>query len=110
MQSDSLADDDELSGDETHRRRKDPNAITEEEEEEFNRELAKMLANTGEPRKVVERKSGLLDVGVPLARRKQRVVEGEEEVEEMSTSKGLMFTLLTKSGNKQKVGSILSNA
>lgn len=105
------------SEDESHSRPKDPNAITQEQEEEFNRELAKMMANTGgEIRKAPERKTGLLDVGVPFVRKSNsgsssRFARGEvdeEVIEGESEKKGMMFTLLTKKGNKQQVSDRIS--
>lgn len=95
----------DLSDDETESRPKDPNAITAEEEEEFNRELAKMMASTGETRKTAERK---LDMTVPFVRRERaRTFENEEggDADEsvQEGAKGLRFMLLTKKGSKQQV-------
>lgn len=78
--------------------RPNPNAITEEEEDEFNRELAKMLANTGEARKTVERK---LDLSVPFVKRDRSRTEEQEGVGR--EGRGMTFMLLTKKGSKQQV-------
>jgi hypothetical protein len=94
-------------------RGKDPNAITEEEEDEFNRELAKMMVASNEPRKVEGggRKPVALDVGIPLIKRSQ-AVRREEDFEDAAgaggegtatSRRGMQFTLLTKKGNKQQV-------
>lgn len=107
----ALTDDsDSESEDEALSRPKDPNAITADEEDEFNRELAKMMSGTGEVRKASDRKPALLDVGVPFVKRTARGgtgrllheeaeegLEGEEQV-----PKGMRFTLLTKKGSKQQ--------
>lgn len=92
-------EDAEDSEDEENARPKDPNAITEEEEDEFNRELAKMLANTGEARKAVERK---LDLSVPYVKR-DRTRTAEEEEGEDKEGRGMKFMLLTKKGSKHQV-------
>lgn len=88
-------------------RRRDPNAMTQDEEDEFNRELAKMLSGAGETRKTVERKGGLADLGVPLLRRTKPVAEEDEIVDgvegQPSAPRGMTFTLLTKKGAKQQV-------
>lgn len=80
--------------------------MTQDEEDEFNRELAKMLAGAGESRKPTERKGGLADVGVPMLRR-QKQAEGEEIAEgadgQATAPRGMKFTLLTKKGAKQQV-------
>lgn len=98
----------ESSDDETTAaRRKDPNAITQEEEDEFNRELAKMMINSGgDNRKAPDRKPALMDVGVPVLRRTKRGwIEAEEEERKKECEGGLTFTLLTKKGTKQQVRS-----
>lgn len=105
-----VTDSESESEDETLSRPKDPNAITQEEEDEFNRELAKMMAGAGEVRKTSERKPALMDVGVPFVKKarggtgrlqhdeEDELVEGEEQAQ-----KGMKFTLLTKKGSKQQV-------
>lgn len=92
-----------LSEDETEQRGKDPNAITQEEEDEFNRELAKMMSGTGEPRKATERKPVALDFGVPLVRRQRARSYNDDDDEVEETGKVMNFTLLTKKGSKQQV-------
>ncbi|GAA6010941.1 hypothetical protein JCM10207_004002 [Rhodosporidiobolus poonsookiae] len=85
-------------------RGRDPHAMTQEEEDDFARELAKMMvSSSGEARKVAERKPVQLDVGIPLIKRNARVVrEEEEEDQEGERKRGMQFTLLTKKGNKQQ--------
>ncbi|GAA5874033.1 hypothetical protein JCM8547_004811, partial [Rhodosporidiobolus lusitaniae] len=107
---DDLDNDEEDAG-----RGKDPNAMTEEEEDEFARELAKMMvaSNANEtPRKPVN----ALDMGIPLIKRSAAVARAVEEQEELvsgsggstpgegggAARKGMQFTLLTKKGNKQQ--------
>jgi hypothetical protein len=58
-----------------------------------------MLANTGEVRKVVERK---LDLSVPYVKRDRARTTEEEEGEEKE-GRGMRFMLLTKKGSKQQV-------
>jgi regulator of nonsense transcripts 2 len=96
-------DEDEINAE---RRSKDPNAMTEDQEDEFNRELAKMMANVGEAgRKAPERKQ--LDVAVPLVRKAGATSSGvvEDDMEDVAheSDKGMRFTMLTKKGNKQQV-------
>ena len=84
-------------------RGKDPNAITQEEEDEFTRELAKMISSTGDPRKPTERKAVPLDFAVPLAKRPQRTERAEVEEDLLEERPKVMsFTLLTKKGSKQQ--------
>lgn len=89
--------------DESLQRPKDPNAITQEEEDEFTRELAKMMASTGEPRKQTERKPVALDFGVPLVKRQRAKSYNDDEDEPEEAGKVMSFTLLTKKGSKQQV-------
>ncbi|KAI5477244.1 regulator of nonsense transcripts 2 [Pseudohyphozyma bogoriensis] len=85
-------------------RGKDPNAMTQEEEDDFSRELAKMMVNAGESRKAPERKPAILDVGVPFVKRVKRAEMEDDEVE--AAGAGMKFTLLTKKGNKQQTFSM----
>ncbi|KAK4701878.1 regulator of nonsense transcripts 2, partial [Phenoliferia sp. Uapishka_3] len=88
--------------DETNHRGVDPNAITQEEEDEFTRELAKMLSSTGEPRKATERKPVALDFAVPLVKRQRMRSYNDEDEEVEEAGKVMSFTLLTKKGSKQQ--------
>ncbi|GAA5985262.1 hypothetical protein JCM10908_002591 [Rhodotorula pacifica] len=85
-------------------RGRDPNAMTQEEEDDFTRELAKMMVSSNaETRKVPDRKPVSLDVGIPLFRRQRAEAAMQEEDEaggEAAEPKGMQFTLLTKKGNK----------
>ncbi|SCV73578.1 BQ2448_7504 [Microbotryum intermedium] len=94
-------------------RPKDPNAMTEEEENEFSRDLAKMMAGTGGSAGggvEVRNKPALFDVGVPFVRktapRGGRIDDDEETDGEDLRPKGMRFTLLTKKGNKQQTRSM----
>ncbi|GAA5988927.1 hypothetical protein JCM11641_002917 [Rhodosporidiobolus odoratus] len=86
-------------------RGRDPNAMTQDEEDEFSRELAKMMVSS-EARKIAERKPVALDVGIPLIRRARTpaalAAEEDEYAAEGAAKKGMQFTLLTKKGNKQQ--------
>lgn len=84
-------------------RGRDPNAMTQDEEDEFARELAKMMVSNNENRKVAERKPVSLDVGLPLIRRSRQETEEDVDGDEVPQKKGMQFTLLTKKGNKQQV-------
>lgn len=77
--------------------------MTQDEEDDFTRELAKMMVSTAETRKVPERKPVSLDVGLPMIRRNRLEVEEDLDGEEHPQKKGMQFTLLTKKGNKQQV-------
>ncbi|GAA5932084.1 hypothetical protein JCM1841_006860 [Sporobolomyces salmonicolor] len=85
-------------------RGRDPNAMTQEEEDDFARELAKMMVSTNEARKVAERKPAVLDVGLPLIKRHRasEVEDEERDGEDGRHKRGMQFTLLTKRGNKQQ--------
>ncbi|GAA5999470.1 hypothetical protein JCM5350_005782 [Sporobolomyces pararoseus] len=83
-------------------RGRDPNAMTQDEEDEFARELAKMMVSNNENRKVAERKPVSLDVGLPLIRRSRQETEEDVDGDEVPQKKGMQFTLLTKKGNKQQ--------
>ncbi|SGZ02313.1 BQ5605_C033g11201 [Microbotryum silenes-dioicae] len=106
----SLEEDEDVEG---AVRPKDPNAMTEEQEDEFTRDLAKMMAGTGGSAgggTEVRNKPVLFDVGVPFARktapRGGRIEEDEDIDREEATPKGITFTLLTKKGNKQQTRSM----
>lgn len=87
--------------------------MTQEQEDEFTRELNKMISNTGPSASAsasstsalgsgtVIAKKGLLDVQVPFVKRIVRKVEEDDEegVEKVET--GMRFTLLTKKGKSQ---------
>lgn len=82
--------------------------MTQEEEDDFTRELAKMMISTNaETRKVPDRKPVSLDVGIPLFKRQRAteaaLAEEEDAAAEGHESKGMQFTLLTKKGNKPQV-------
>ncbi|GAA6012801.1 hypothetical protein JCM11491_002566 [Sporobolomyces phaffii] len=83
-------------------RGRDPNAMTQDEEDDFARELAKMMVSNNETRKVAERKPVSLDVGLPLIRRQRQDTEEDIDGDVASQKKGMQFTLLTKKGNKQQ--------
>lgn len=91
-------------------RGRDPNAMTQDEEDEFSRELAKMMVSNSENRKVAERKPVSLDVGLPLIRRSRQVTEDDIDGDDVPQKKGMQFTLLTKKGNKQQVRFFLLHA
>ncbi|GAA5860718.1 hypothetical protein JCM1840_001941 [Sporobolomyces johnsonii] len=95
-------DDDEDDAGES--RGRDPNAMTQDEEDDFARELAKMMVSTSEARKVPERKPAVLDVGLPLIKRNRatEVEDEERDGEDGRQKRGMQFTLLTKRGNKQQ--------
>lgn len=84
--------------------------MTQEQEDDFTRELAKMMVSSNaETRKVPDRKPVSLDVGIPLFRRQraEAAMQQQDEDEaagEVSEPKGMQFTLLTKKGNKPQVG------
>ncbi|GAA5822482.1 hypothetical protein JCM5353_000523 [Sporobolomyces roseus] len=96
--SDAFEEDEEAG----ESRGRDPNAMTQDEEDDFARELAKMMVNTAENRKVPERKPVSLDVGLPMMRRNRQEVEEDLDGDELPQKKGMQFTLLTKKGNKQQ--------
>jgi len=77
--------------------------MTQDEEDDFARELAKMMVSNNENRKVAERKPVSLDVGLPLIRRNKQEMEEDVDGDIVPQKKGMQFTLLTKKGNKQQV-------
>lgn len=78
--------------------------MTQEEEDDFARELAKMMVSSTEARKA-ERKPVSLDVGIPLIRKAKAddEVAMDEATQDSRERKGMQFTLLTKKGNRQQV-------
>ncbi|KAJ9104356.1 hypothetical protein QFC19_003998 [Naganishia cerealis] len=74
----------------------------EEAEDEFNREFAKMLADTTEVRRDVRKAAPVFDQAVPLIRRAQQSTEEQAEATP-SDGKHMQFSLLAKKGNKQTV-------
>lgn len=95
-------DDEDASGAE---RGRDPHAMTQDEEDDFARELAKMMVSSSEAR---ERKPVALDVGIPLIRRQKAEDRAVDESDgagaaAQEENRGMQFTLLTKRGNKQQV-------
>ncbi|KPV73840.1 uncharacterized protein RHOBADRAFT_54435 [Rhodotorula graminis WP1] len=91
-------DDEDAQGAE---RGRDPHAMTQDEEDDFARELAKMMVSSSEQR---ERKPVALDVGIPLIRRQRAEERPVEELDAAAQEeqRGMQFTLLTKRGNKQQ--------
>ena len=75
----------------------------QEEEDAFNREFAKMLADTTDARKV-DRKTAppVFDTAVPLIRRQQQQAQQDSGPPEPKTNH-MQFSLLSKKGNKQQV-------
>jgi regulator of nonsense transcripts 2 len=82
-----------------------------EAEAEFEREYAKMIAESLESRKF-ERKP-LFDVPLPIRRKDREVVtpidSASEEPAAATTSNTMAFSLLTKRGNRQQVNSTVSH-
>jgi hypothetical protein len=76
------------------------NEIPQEEEDEFARELAKMMSDSGESRKAERKAAPVFDVGLPVFRKNEEKVFDSEEAGDPNKMK---FTLLTKKGNKQQV-------
>ncbi|BGP26942.1 regulatorof nonsense transcripts 2 [Rhodotorula toruloides] len=104
VEADGPADDAFEDDEETHEGRgRDPNAMTQEEEDDFARELAKMMVSSTEARKA-ERKPVSLDVGIPLIRKAKAEddVAVDEAAQDSREKKGIQFTLLTKKGNRQQ--------
>jgi regulator of nonsense transcripts 2 len=80
---------------------------TADEDAEFAKELAKMLSDTSDARKVDKRNAqSILDSGVVHTARKKRG-EGDSEydgAESTNEAPGFMkFTLMSRKGNKQQV-------
>ncbi|KAJ9123167.1 hypothetical protein QFC22_001360 [Naganishia vaughanmartiniae] len=71
----------------------------EEAEDEFNREFAKMLADTTEVRRDVRKAAPVFDQAVPMIRRAQQSDDQGETAP--SDGKHMQFSLLAKKGNKQ---------
>jgi regulator of nonsense transcripts 2 len=71
----------------------------EEAEDEFNREFAKMLADTTEVRRDVRKAAPVFDQAVPLIRRAHQSDDHAEA--KPSDGKHMQFSLLAKKGNKQ---------
>ncbi|KAK4055012.1 mRNA decay protein [Microbotryomycetes sp. JL221] len=101
--------------DEGAKRGRDPNAMTQDDMDDFDRELAKMLSTTNETRKLERKPASLMDVGVPFVKRSSRIKEEDEDeasagggVEGSSSAqpKGMKFMVLTKKGQKQQTMSL----
>ncbi|PRQ75790.1 Armadillo-type fold [Rhodotorula toruloides] len=104
IDADGAAGDAFEDDEDTHEGRgRDPNAMTQEEEDDFARELAKMMVSSTEARKA-ERKPVSLDVGIPLIRKAKTEdeVAMDEAAQDSRERKGMQFTLLTKKGNRQQ--------
>ncbi|KAM0791783.1 hypothetical protein ACM66B_004046 [Microbotryomycetes sp. NB124-2] len=92
-------------------RGRDPNAMTQDDQDEFDRELAKMLSTTSETRKLERKGPSLADVGVPFVKR-PKYKDEEEDVggapgqSAREPLKGLKFMVLTKKGQKQQTLSV----
>lgn len=98
------------------------NSITAEEEEDFARELAKMVAETGgtqastgggpEAGRKLDRNptssSLFSDQGLPVLKNILKSGVGLAASDHAEAGDQMKFTLLTKKGNKQQVRSILS--
>jgi regulator of nonsense transcripts 2 len=82
-----------------------------EAEAEFEREYAKMMAESLESRKF-ERKP-LFDVPLPMRRKDREVITPIDSVSEepvaTATSNTMAFSLLTKRGNRQQVNPTISH-
>ena len=77
-------------------------AADPEDEAEFEREYAKMMADSLESRKF-ERKQ-LFDVPLPVrAKNREASVMGGQDQESVDTGSKMAFSLLTKRGNRQQV-------
>jgi regulator of nonsense transcripts 2 len=80
---------------------------SEEEDSEFARELAKMTTDTSAESRKVDKKTALAmwdnSVLPPAARKRRADVEDENGEEETDQSQKMVFTLVTKRGNKQQV-------
>lgn len=81
----------------------------QEEEDAFNREFAKMLADTTDARKV-DRKTAppVFDTAVPLIRRQQQQQAQQDAIPTEAKANHMQFSLLSKKGNKQQVSALTS--
>ena len=81
----------------------------QEEEDAFNREFAKMLADTTDARKV-DRKTAppVFDTAVPLIRRQQQQQAQQDAFPSEAKANHMQFSLLSKKGNKQQVSALPS--
>lgn len=79
----------------------------QEEEDAFNREFAKMLADTTDARKV-DRKTAppVFDTAVPLIRRQQQQQAQQDAISTEAKANHMQFSLLSKKGNKQQIRSL----
>lgn len=75
----------------------------EEAEEEFNRDFARMLADTPEVRRDVRKAAPIFDQAVPLIRKAQQSSDAPAEAVGPKDEKHMQFSLLAKKGNKQTV-------
>ncbi|KAK4050682.1 mRNA decay protein [Microbotryomycetes sp. JL201] len=113
---DTVGPDDEQDDPEDHEtdavgRGRDPNAMTQDDQDEFDRELAKMLSSTSETRKLERKGGSLADVGVPFVKRSKHKDEeddfGSGDAEGVrEPPKDLKFMVLTKKGQKQQTMSV----
>jgi len=78
--------------------------LDREEQEAFNREFAKMLADTTDVRKI-DRKTAppVFDTAVPLIRRQPPASENDDAKPVVGSTGHMQFSLLSKKGNKQQV-------
>ncbi|KAH8924908.1 ARM repeat-containing protein [Atractiella rhizophila] len=75
---------------------------TVEDEEEFERELAKMMIDTSDSRKAAnEKRTALADVALPVWKKKEKIRDEELDDEEDGLQH-MKFTVLTKKGNKNQ--------
>lgn len=89
--------------------------VTRQEEErdpdaeaEFDRELAKMMAESLDSRKL-ERKP-LFDVPLPMRRKQRETSAIYDESSNEGTGSTMAFSLMTRKGNRQQVGVFLTKA
>lgn len=94
-------------------RRREHEAAKQEEEDEFSRELAKMMAETGASQTAApggRNQRGLFDVGLPFVKRTGqslgqsehiRMNQSKTEQSEDTPPQHMRFSLLSKRGNKQ---------
>jgi regulator of nonsense transcripts 2 len=117
-EADGVSDGDVLSGDDGDEdlvvRSLAKDSITQEEEDEFNKEFAKLLVDQGDSKKS-DRKVNIpvFDTAIPLMRRSRPVggargpaAADEEPVQDGSddvSASSMKFMLLTKKGNKPQV-------
>lgn len=94
---------------EAHIRRNERSAMDEEAEDEFERELAKMMAeNTNVSASSSNNKRGLFDIGIPFIKRENQMTTsrpvGSPEItpeDGVAPEQHMRFSLLSKRGNKQ---------